>query len=59
MLGEFQKKDIKNDRLLMDSVKMDFIQLETLCQVILKFIRIADKKKEKRIFEYKSRLFRK
>lgn len=38
---------------------MDFIQLETLCQVILKFIRITDKKKEKKILEYKSRLFRK
>lgn len=43
----------------MDTIKVDFIQLKTLCQVILKFISITDKKNEARIFEYKSRLFRK
>lgn len=43
----------------MDIIKMDFIQLKTLCQVTLKFISIAGKKqKEMRIFKYKSRLLK-
>lgn len=44
MLGEFPKRSVKNDKLVMDSVKMDFIQFETLWQVILQFISIIDKK---------------